>query len=237
MRRTFACVSTALCGLLLVPGCGRTKLADVRAPEPVKILAKPPIIRDGSLWQEELVASASLTSDVKARARGDIVRVLVVEVVDAKRARQTSTSKEQGADAKIDDITVPIAGAVLGPAATLATGGKRDFSVGLSSKRNFAGSGTVTDTGEVRATITTQVAEVLPNGNLVLVGTKEVTVSGEVQVVTLSGIARVKDVTPDNTILSTNLAEARVNITGSGPLDEAQRRTLVTRVFDWINLF
>ena len=77
----------------------------------------------------------------------------------------------------------------------------------------------------------------LPNGNLLLQGSKEVSVSGEVQVVTLTGIARPKDISPDNVLYSTNLAEARIHITGSGPLNEAQRRTLVSRLFDWVNLF
>jgi flagellar L-ring protein FlgH len=223
---------------LLLQGCSSNKQAlAVKAPEQVRILPKPPAIRDGSLWQEDSAAAASLTSDVKARAKGDIVRILVVEKIDARRARNTSTSKSQDINAGIEDITFPGAGPVLGAAASIATGGNREFRVGASSKRNFEGGGSVSDTGTVQATVTAQVVEVLPNGNLFLCATKEVTVGGETQVVTLTGIARTHDVTPENTVLSTNLAEARVNISGSGPLDDAQRRTLVTRVLDWINLF
>jgi flagellar L-ring protein precursor FlgH len=71
----------------------------------------------------------------------------------------------------------------------------------------------------------------------VLLGQKEVIVAGETQVVTLTGIARPTDVLPNNTILSSKLAEARINIYGSGPLNDAQRRTLIGRLLDWVNLF
>lgn len=258
-------------GLLAVcPGCstpGRPMSAKI--PDPVKIVIPEPKVIDGSLWQENGTVTASLTSDLKARAKGDLVTVVVLEKVDAKRTRNTTTSKEQNVDGSVTDVTLPLIGPVLGATATAkviagindkttvqntqttvdatrtartaravnAAAGNRDFSVGLKSKRDFTGKGEVTDTGEVTATITTQVVNVLPNGNLILMGTKEVSVSGEVQIVTLTGIARPRDITPGNTIDSTLLAEARVYITGSGPLDDSQRRTLVSRVLDWVNLF
>jgi len=222
--------------MLALTGCSKVRPAAATVPEPVKVIIAPPETKDGSIWQTDATTSASLTADVKARSRGDIVTVLVVEKIDAKRARNTSTTKNQSTDAGVSDVTVPGAGALLGAAASLG-GKKREFKVGLDSKRSFDGGGSVSDSGEVRATISMQVINVLPNGNLMMMGSKEVTVSGEVQIVTVSGIGRPKDVTPDNTLLSTQLAEARVHITGNGPLDDAQRRTLVTRLFDWVNLF
>lgn len=265
------CILFMVIGMLAgVSGCrppGRPMSA--RVPDPVKIVIPPPKVTDGSLWQDNSTVTASLTSDLKARAKGDLVTVLVVEKVDASRTRNTATSKEQDTSAAVSDVTLPFLGPVLGAAATAkviagindktsvqnaktavdairtartsravnAAAANRDFSVGLTSKRDFKGGGSVTDSGTVTATITTQVLDVLPNGNLVLLGTKEVSVSGEVQIITLTGIARPRDITPDNSIESTSLAEARVYISGSGPLDDAQRRTLVTKLFDWINLF
>lgn len=234
MKRLSVCLIAGC--VLAMAGCAKGRPTAARAPDPVRVAITPPAVKDGSLWQDDATAAASLTSDVKARSKGDIVTVMVIEKIDAKRARQTTTSRNQDVDASVSDVTLPGAGAVLGAVAS-ATGAKKDFKVGLASKRSFDGGGSVSDSGEVRATVSMQVVEVLPNGNLVLTGAKEVTVSGEVQVVTLSGIARQKDVSPDNTLFSTQLAEARVHITGNGPLDEAQRRTLVGRLFDWVNLF
>jgi flagellar L-ring protein precursor FlgH len=241
--------------LLLVSGCSASRpVKELKAPEQVRVLPKPPTIRDGSLWQEDAIASSSLTSDLKARAKGDIVRILIVEKVDASRKRNTETSKTQDTSASVTDVTMPGVGHLLGAAATAAASkaavpatdttkgraavvGKRDFNVALGSTRTSNGGGTISDTGAVQAEMSAQVAEVLPNGNLFLIGTKEVTVSGETQLITLTGLARVQDVTPENTISSTYLAEARISISGSGPLNDAQRRTLVSRVFDWVNLF
>lgn len=217
--------------LVCVSGCsvprpsGRPTAATL--PEPVKIASVPPTVSDGSLWQEETRAEGSLTSDVKARVKGDIVTVLVVEQVDASRTRNTNTDKEQSTSAKVDQLMYPNIGTISGQTPKLS----------FSSARTYKGGGTVTDSGTVKATVSTQVIEVLPNGNLVIQGSKQVTVSGEVQTVTLTGIARQRDITPDNTVTSNVLAEARVHITGSGPLDDAQRRTLVSRLLDWINLF
>jgi len=215
--------------LVCASGC-RTMQArptEARLPDPVKIQIAQPVVKDGSLWQEDLRGDASLFSDQKAKNRGDIVTILVVEKVDAKRARSTDTSREMSVGADVKDLFYPGVGTLNGSPAKL------DVSANRASK----GGGTISDTGEVRATVSAQVVDVMPNGNLVLMGTKEVTVSGEVQTVTLTGIARQKDITSNNQISSANLAEARVHIAGNGPLNDAQRRTLVTRLLDWVNLF
>lgn len=205
----------------------QTRPTEARAPDPVKIQMQPPVVKDGSLWQENSRGEASIFSDDKARSRGDIVTILVVEKVDAKRARNTDTSREMSMGADVKDLFYPGVGTLNGNPAKLD----------VSAKRGSKGGGTITDSGTVTATLAAQVVDVLPNGNLVLMATKEVTVSGEVQTVTLTGIARQKDISSINQISSANLAEARVHIDGNGPLNDAQRRTLVTRLLDWVNLF
>jgi flagellar L-ring protein FlgH len=224
-------VATVLCAsaCMLLGGCAATKVRPTaaRLPDPVKIEMTPPQVTDGSLWQADSRGDASLFSDQKARNRGDIVTILVVEKVDAKRSRNTDTSRSMTIGADVKDLFYPAIGKIDG----------NPTKVDVSTSRANKGGGTVSDTGEVRATVAAQVVDVLPNGNLVLMGTKEVTVSGEVQTVTLTGIARPKDISSDNQVSSANLAEARVHIDGNGPLNDAQRRTLVTRLLDWVNLF
>lgn len=228
MRRfTFALSTLAI--LVACSGCmaTRTRPTEARLPDPVKIQIAAPTVKEGSLWQEELRGDASLFSDQKARNKGDIVTILVVEKVDAKRARNTETSRTMSAAADVKDLFYPGVGTLNGNPAKLD----------VSASRGNKGGGTISDTGAVTATVSAQVVDVLPNGNLVLMGTKEVTVSGEVQTVTLTGIARPKDINALNQVASSNLAEARVHIDGNGPLNDAQRRTLVARLLDWVNLF
>ena len=225
-----------LCAALLLSGCMvHPRPTSAQPPKPVKVDIPPPTVKDGSLWQEDATLNASLTADDKACRRGDVLTVLVVETVNATRKRNTSTSRKQAIDAMVNNISIPGLGPVVGPVAAL--NGHRDFTVNLNSTRTMDGAGTITDQGDVRATISAQVVNVLSNGNLVIQGSKEVTVSGEVQTITLTGIVRPKDISPQNVVLSTSLAEARVHIAGSGPLDDAVRRTVVARVCDWINLF
>jgi flagellar L-ring protein FlgH len=225
-----ASVLLALMTVVLASGCSSVMKARPEAaklPDPVKVAIPAPVVKDGSLWQDDLRGDASLFSDQKARTKGDIVTILVVEKVDAKRARNTDTSREMTVGADVKDLFYPALGKIDGNPAK----------VDVSTSRNSKGGGSISDTGEVRATVAAQVVDVLPNGNLVLMATKEVTVSGEVQTVTLTGIARQKDISSNNQISSANLAEARVHIAGNGPLNDAQRRTLVTRLLDWVNLF
>lgn len=213
----------AILAVLLPTGCRQP--AAVRAPQPVRIQVPEPQITEGSLWQPDTGATG-LVADQIARKKGDMVTILVVEDINATRDRTMSTSRKQGADASIDNMVFS----------------NWNFKgelpkVKYGSSRDYEGGGTIEDSGKVRATVTAQVTETLPNGYLVLLGQKEVVVAGETQVVTLTGIARPNDILPNNTVLSHKLAEARVNIFGSGPLNDAQRRTLVGRVLDWINLF
>ena len=226
MRRLSILLMT---GMLALAGCsqqvGRPTAATL--PEPVRIISEPVEVHDGSLWQPERRAEQSLVSDQKARCKGDIVTIQVVESIDAAHSRSTTTSRTQSVAAAVTQLFFPGWGTLKGAPAN----------VNYTSKRDGSGTGTLADNQTVKATLAAQVLEVMPNGNLILTASKEVSVSGEVQVVTLTGIARQKDITPDDTVLSTSLAEARIHITGSGPLNDAQRRTLVTRALDWINLF
>ena len=218
-----------LISTLALSGCvapkGRPTAATL--PQPVKIISSPSVVSDGSLWQADARNDNSLTGDIKARNKGDIVTVLVIEKVNASHTRNTATNKTQGTDASASQFFFPGVGTLKGATPSL----------NYKSARTYAGGGTVTDSNTVTATVSTQVVEVLPNGNLVVSGSREVTLSGEVQTVTLTGIVREHDIAPDNTVPSTALAEARVHIAGAGPLDDAQKRTQVARLLDWVNLF
>ncbi|MCW8129568.1 MAG: flagellar basal body L-ring protein FlgH [Planctomycetota bacterium] len=214
----------ALTFSLVLTGCRQP--AAVRAPSPVTLNMTQPTVTDGSLWQPEARGSG-VVSDTTARAKGDILTILVVEDVNAKRDRSMDTSRDQSIDAGVDQFVYP---EWLKYKGTLPK-------VSASSNRSFKGGGTINDSGTVRAKISAQVTDVLPNGNLVVLGQKEVIVAGDSQVITLTGIVRPSDVLANNTVISTQIAEARINIYGSGPLNDAQRRTLVGKLFDWINLF
>jgi len=74
----------------------------------------------------------------------------------------------------------------------------------------------------------------LPNGNLEIVGTREVTVNSEEQTIALSGIIRPRDISPDNIILSTYISDAKIAYSGSGIINDRQRPGWMARILDWV---
>ena len=81
------------------------------------------------------------------------------------------------------------------------------------------------------------IADVLPNGNLVLEGARRVSFSGETQHVVLRGIVRPADISPANTVLSTNIAEARLEFLSEGELSSAQKRGWLSKLYQMLRPF
>lgn len=227
-----------VCG---IAGCGRPRTA-LKAPPVYRVEIPEPRPRDGSLWQPDTRADCSLTADLVARKVGDLVTIQVVENTNANRENTLETNRQSSLDAKLDTLDIPLPHWVPLEATRLVDPsgkglGKPKPKVSASSKNSTKNDGKIEDKGVVKTTITAQVVAVRPNGNLVLTGSKRIRLGRDVQVITLTGVAAPRDITPDNLVLSTRLYGTRLSISGSGPLTDAQRRSLLSRVFDWINLF
>ena len=103
-----------------------------------------------------------------------------------------------------------------------------------TSENSHQGAGVTTRSGQLTATMTAVVREVLPNGNLVVQGTREVLVNHEQQFMTLTGVVRPQDVSRDNIVLSTQLADANISIGGLGVVADKQRSGWGTWLFDLV---
>jgi len=84
------------------------------------------------------------------------------------------------------------------------------------------------------ANITAKVIEVMPNGNLIVEGRKEVTIEKEKRFIILSGMVRPEDIEFDNTISSSKVADARIEYTGTGVISDKQSPGVLHRIFDWV---
>ena len=91
--------------------------------------------------------------------------------------------------------------------------------------------------GTLTGTISVIVTEVLPNGDLRIEGRREVTVNSEKQLMTIGGIVRRVDVDTKNTVLSSAIADAKIEYAGLGVLDDVQRAGWFVRILDWIYPF
>jgi flagellar L-ring protein precursor FlgH len=106
-----------------------------------------------------------------------------------------------------------------------------------SAKNKFGGKGATSRADTLTGTLSAMVLEVLPNGDLRIEGHREVTVNSERQRMVLSGHVRRVDVDTKNTVLSSAIANAKIEYSGLGVVDDVQRPGWFTRILDWIYPF
>lgn len=196
------------------------------AADPPPVVPAPPPAPPGSLWSE-VGSRALIGMDGNARRVGDLITVLIDENATTTLGADTSTSREGNAAFGITSLlgletSIPAPNPNMGGAIEVAG----------SSSSSHEGAGQTSREGKLAATITCQVQEVLPNGNLRIRGTKEVRVNRETQYLTLEGIVRPRDIHLDNTVRSDVIAEARVEFTGAGVVAGKQRQGWGTTVMD-----
>ena len=88
---------------------------------------------------------------------------------------------------------------------------------------DFEGDGTTERSGEFKATLTARVTAVLPNGNMRILGTREIKINNETQYIYMSGLVRPEDISSANRVLSTQVADAKLDYSGFGVVDARQR--------------
>lgn len=188
-------------------------------------LAEPARPTDGSLWSDrgEL---AEMFSNPKARRIGDILTIKIVETSSATNKASTTTDRTSGISAKLDGFfnlenEIP------------ASKSFNPFS-GVSGNLNneFEGTGTTKRSGALEAHMTARVVDLMSNGNMIIEGNREVRVNAENQLITLTGIIRPRDISADNVILSTYIADARISYSGTGVLNDKQKPGWLLRIMD-----
>lgn len=106
--------------------------------------------------------------------------------------------------------------------------------VELRGRDDFKGEGLTSRDGRLEMFVTSRIEEILPNGTLRVVGTKHIRVNDEETDITIRGIVRPMDITPDNRIDSSRVADMTVDFKGSGPATAKATPGLLTRVFNWL---
>ena len=183
--------------------------------------------QEGSLWQTNSSLNGMFI-DVRARNIGDIVTVRIDENAKASNKANTETERNSALEAGIDKLFNLEDWWVNDVLDNVEDGWPKINPFGNPSikgnmKSDFEGDGETTREGSLDAFITCRVMEVMPNGNLKIVGTREVMVNYENQMIILSGIIRPRDITDDNVILSTFISDAKIAYSGSGVVNDRQR--------------
>jgi flagellar L-ring protein precursor FlgH len=193
--------------------------------QPVPV-AKP-YYSPGSLWPGENSRN-SLFADNKARYVNDIVTISVDESSSGQNKASTNTSRDTKTDAGISAL-LGLDTSIINANANM--GGK--IAVGGTSANSLKGAGDTSRGGTLTARITAKVVQVLDNGNLLLEGRRQLTLNEEDQYIVITGIVRPEDITSDNLVSSSQIADARIVYTGTGVVHDKQRPGWLTRILDW----
>jgi len=184
-----------------------------------------PEAKNGSVWHSRLT---DMFSDQRARSVGDILTINIVEVSQASESASTATTRKSQTVAGLGNF-FGLESNPNGPWKNSAT------LINANAPNNdFTGTGATTRAGSLSATITARVMDVLPNGNLIIEGKREIYVNNEKKELLLQGIVRPRDIAFNNTISSTQIADAKVIYTGIGVVAEKQRPGWAARLFDFV---
>jgi flagellar L-ring protein precursor FlgH len=202
------------------------KLDAVGNPSGSKIVAeipKPqPIMHvDNSLWQP---GAQSFFHDPRAMHVGDVITVNVSVADNAKLDNSTTRSRTNSDDANLTNF--------FGLEGALPSSMNPASLVKMGSDNSNVGTGAIQRDETINTTLAALVAQVLPNGNLVIDGHQQVRVNNELRDMRLSGIVRREDITQDNTVNLAQIAEARVTYGGQGTVSDVQQPRYGSQVFD-----
>ncbi len=182
----------------------------------------------GSLWADGRTRML-VGMEGNARMVGDLITVTIAERTSTSLVAGTLTTRNSQMSSGV--------GSVFGLEQKLFAlypelGGKLEMDSTTGS--DFRGDGTTTREGAVQGTLTCKVVEVRTNGNLVILGWKEVRSNKETQYLSLSGMVRPQDIQSNNTIPSDLIAEARIEYTGAGVVADKQSPGFGVRAMDHV---
>ena len=218
-RGFFMLVTTAsaLLLLMLLSGCSTVPQKDTADYAPTlprsydqERAASGSIYHDGS--------ARLLFEDVKAHNVGDLVTIVLTESTNASKSASTNTTKESTIEAEVPTIFGTMKG-------------KDIFNQEIGMNRDFAGSGDSSQSNSLTGTLTVTVAEVYPNGNLLVRGQKRVWLNQGEEFVQVRGIVRPSDISADNTVLSTRVADAQITYSGRGAVADSNAAGWLSRFF------
>lgn len=181
--------------------------------------------RPGSIYNPSR-GPVGLIQDKTARRVGDLVTVVISEQADVSSEDSSDTSKSTTLNYELTNFDIQPDAFSLLP------------SVGANSSDTFSGASQVDKRDSFEARITAMVVDVLPNGNMVVSGRRELRIENQVKLIEFSGVVRRYDIASANTVSSSLVADARVSYVGIGPATRATQRTgfggWVHSVLDWL---
>jgi flagellar L-ring protein precursor FlgH len=239
-------ITLAACGALaaLSAGCGSTqgmrdalygpKLSPVTDPSAIAApsavampvsLSEPESAGANSLWRN---GSRAFFKDQRAAKVGDILTVDISIKDSAQLQNDTSRSRSGETAGGITNLF----GLENGIARALPGDFDTSSLIAADGSSSAKGTGSVKRAETVDLVVAAVVVQTLPNGNLVIAGRQQVKINAEMRELTVSGVIRPQDISADNTIKHTQIAEARIDYGGRGDISAVQRPRWGQRIID-----
>lgn len=232
-RRSFrGGLCAALILLPLLHGCNSTPRRDPDYAASYPVPAEVPRQQQaatGAIYQAGY--DIVLFEDVKARRVGDILTIRLTESTNATKASSNDISKTQAST--VDNPTILGASPQFGVPGVLPLDitDTNSLETNLNSEHAFEGESATAQRNSLTGDITVTVADVLPNGNLIVRGEKRLNLNAGNEYVKISGIVRPIDIQANNTVLSTKVADATIIYNGEGAEADASKIGWIARFF------
>jgi flagellar L-ring protein FlgH len=204
----------------------------------------------GSLWRYGVTDERGMCADKRAKNIGDILTITVSETASMKNSLNLTTNKTSSgveglASNFLNQLITGIPNALINRKneSLAAKSGSNPIvlptvpTTTTSGTTDYTGGGSISNSQTVTATLAVQVTDVLPNGNLIVEGLRQVSYSKERQFACVRGTVRPYDIQPDNTVASANVASAQIEIVSEGTLTDAQKKGWLLKFNEKISPF
>jgi flagellar L-ring protein precursor FlgH len=217
------CIAVAFLAATLAPGATPTPKKKAKVAEPSTLdryLNSASATQDdesaaalpGALWSP-LSRLNDMARDVRAGQVNDVVTIVVTETINAAASGASTTERASSANSSITSLAGP-----------KAAKGALSNLLNQSGDQKLNGTGTTSRAATLNAVLTARVVKALPGGLLYIEGSKDLQVNSEQQAITVRGIIRVSDITTNNTVGSTQIADMEIRVNGKGIVGDAIRR-------------
>ncbi len=183
----------------------------------------PGPVASDSLYPEE--GAGSIYTEKRARRVGDVVTINIQEVTEASQAASSRNQKDA-------NVSVSAGIGFWGGSSNLPVQG-----AGAGARSYNRGQGSSSRSAKVIGQMTAKIISVLPSGNYVVEGTRYVEVNDDKQLMEVVGEIRPDDISSENIVMSSRVANARIKMTGTGPSSESAKVGILTRVLSWLWIF
>ncbi|MDO9362455.1 MAG: flagellar basal body L-ring protein FlgH [Sphingopyxis sp.] len=202
-----------------IPALAKDKLPPETFAATVPV-APAPLPGNGSIFQGAYVP---LTSGGRAGAIGDIVTIQLVERTAATKSNAAGTQR---------DGSVSLTPPATGPLSLF-----NPSDIGMGGGQQFKGKGDASQSNALSGEVSVTIAAIYPNGTMLVRGEKLLTLNRGDERVQISGIIRAIDISPDNRVLSTRVADANIRYVGKGEIARASKQGWLQRFFSIISPF